>query len=73
MIDRLALWLTPLSTLCVAGAVVIAGLSFGWHGVWLYVVAGLLGLAAGVPTALFAAKAMKKPRPDWEERRGTYR
>ncbi|PVH28019.1 hypothetical protein [Pararhodobacter oceanensis] len=54
---------------CVAGAAIVGFLSIGWVTWVAFVVAGLIGLAIGVPAGLWTAKAIKRDDPAWPPRR----
>ncbi|MGC8203756.1 hypothetical protein ACP2AV_13730 [Aliiroseovarius sp. PTFE2010] len=69
MFDRLAFVLAPLTVLCIAGAVVIAGMAMGYYAWPLYLVAGLVGLACGLPTAYWSSKRIKRKDPNWPRHR----
>ena len=68
MFDRLAAYLTPLWVLCIAGAVVVAGLALNLTGWPLFLAAGLIGLA-GVPLAVWNARRIRKGDPNWPANR----
>lgn len=62
------LWVSSL-----AGAIVTGFLSAGWIGWMPFAVAGLIGLALGVPAGLFTARKIKRDDPDWPPRRVVHR
>ncbi len=55
--------IVPLAVACFAGAAIIAGLSAGFYGWPLFAVAGLVGLAAGVPFGLWNVRRMRDTDP----------
>ncbi|MDO8884000.1 hypothetical protein, partial [Pseudotabrizicola sp.] len=55
--------IVPLAVGCVAGAVIIAGLTAGFYGWQLFAVAGVIGLAAGVPFGLWNVRRMRATDP----------
>lgn len=54
---------------CLAGAVLVMFLSLGWMTWVSFAIAGLAGIAAGVPAGLWSAKAIKRDDPNWPPRR----
>lgn len=59
-----ALWVV-----CIAGAAVIAALSYGWVGWMAFVVSGVIGLVLGVPLGIWSARQIKREDPLWPPRR----
>lgn len=55
--------MVPLAVGSIAGAVVIAGLTFGHYGWQLFVAASLVGLVAGVPAGLWTVRRMRAAKP----------
>ena len=53
----------PLAVGVVAGAVIIAGLSAGYYGWQVFAVAGVVGLAIGVPFGLWNVRRMRETTP----------
>lgn len=54
------LWVTSL-----AGAIVVGFLSAGWVGWPTFVLAGIIGLALGIPAGLYSARRIKRDDPAW--------
>lgn len=55
----------PLWALCIAGAVVIAGLAVGLMSWWTFVIAGIVGLVIGVPAGIWNVRKVRREDPDW--------
>ncbi|MFN7223992.1 MAG: hypothetical protein ACK4MS_08235 [Paracoccaceae bacterium] len=55
--------MVPLAVGCFAGSTIIAGLTAGFYGWQLFAVAGLVGLAAGVPFGLWNVRRMRATAP----------
>jgi hypothetical protein len=55
--------MVPLAIGCFAGAVVIAGLTAGYYGWQLFAIAGLVGVALGVPFGLWNVRRMRATKP----------
>ena len=55
--------IVPLAVGCVAGAVIIAGLTAGYYGWQVFAVAGVLGAAIGVPFGLWNVRRMRATPP----------
>ena len=53
----------PLAVGCVAGAVIIAGLTAGYYGWQVFAVAGVVGLLVGVPIGLWNVRRMRATTP----------
>lgn len=53
----------PLAIGCFAGVAVIAGLTAGLYGWQLFAVAGIIGLAAGIPFGLWSVRRMRATEP----------
>lgn len=53
----------PVAVGSIAGAVVIVGLTLGFYSGPLFVVAGLLGLALGIPAGLRVVRRMRATLP----------
>lgn len=53
----------------VAGAAVIAFLALGFIHWMSFVVAGVLGLAVGVPAGIWTARLIKREDPSWPPHR----
>ncbi|MDO9640018.1 MAG: hypothetical protein Q7J44_15885 [Pseudotabrizicola sp.] len=53
----------PLAVAVAAGIVIIAGLTAGYYGWQLFVIAGLVGLATGVPFGLWNVRRMRATPP----------
>lgn len=69
----------PLRTLLVflwvssiAGAAVIAVLSFGWVSWVAFLISGVIGLVVGVPAGLWSARLIKRDDPNWPPKRLSY-
>lgn len=58
--------LIPLWALCIAGAVVIAFLAMGWYSWAAFALAGLVGLAIGVPVGIWNTKKVRRDDPQWQ-------
>ncbi|PTX04021.1 hypothetical protein [Pararhodobacter aggregans] len=60
--------MATLAVACIAGALVIAGLAFGWYDWRLFALAGVAGLVIGVPLGIAIARRMRAqpplPRPE---------
>lgn len=56
----------PLWALCVAGAVLIVCLAAGWYSWQAFVLAGVIGLVAGVPAGVWNARKVRRDDPDWD-------
>jgi ABC-type proline/glycine betaine transport system permease subunit len=52
--------IVPLSIGCVAGVVVIAGLTAGYYGWQLFVIAGIIGVLIGVPFGIWSVRRMRE-------------
>ena len=58
--------LTPLWALCIAGAFVTAFLAMGWYSWAAFSLAGLVGLAIGVPVGIWNTKKVRRDDPWWQ-------
>lgn len=59
----------PLWALCIAGAVVVAALVIGFMTWITFVVAGIVGLAIGIPAGIWNARKIRRDDPDWQRDR----
>ncbi|MFN3847593.1 MAG: hypothetical protein ACK4RZ_17490 [Paracoccaceae bacterium] len=55
--------IVPLAIACFAGAAIIVGLTAGYYGWQLFAVAGVIGVAAGVPFGLWNVRRMRATDP----------
>ena len=53
----------PLSVACLAGAIIIAGLTGGYYGWPLFAIAGGIGVVVGVPFGLWNVRRMRGTTP----------
>ncbi len=53
----------PIAVTCIAGVVIIAGLSAGFYGWQVFAAAGVVGLAVGVPFGLWNVRRMRASTP----------
>ncbi len=68
MFAPLRTFMVVIWVLCIAGAAVIAALSYGWVGWVAFVVSGIVGVVLGVPLGIWTAKQIKREDPAWPPR-----
>jgi hypothetical protein len=55
--------IVPLAVGCITGAVIIAGLTAGYYGWQVFALAGVMGVALGVPLGLWNVRRMRATAP----------
>lgn len=67
--DRLALFITVLGGASIAGALLIAAFSLGYHSVAAVVICGVVGLTTAYPTGRIVSRLIRRAEAGRDQRR----